>query len=107
MRGKGTGINVDPPQNIQGLRNIPKAPKVRSFTEVDTGLNARRGNYGDQCPASQFNMEKEYKIFMKSMSQKGIELECDQQRFNDLFVNQENSAIDEKYIFEIKGSLQG
>jgi hypothetical protein len=37
--------------------------RVRNFlryTEVDTGLNARRGNRGDQCPASQFNMEKEY-----------------------------------------------
>jgi hypothetical protein len=44
--------------------------RVRNFlryTEVDTDLNARRGN---QCPASQFKMEKEYTIFMEDMSQK-------------------------------------
>ena len=52
-------------------------------------------------------MEKEYTLFMEDMSQKGIELECDQQRFNDLSVNQETGAIDEKSIFEAKGGLQG
>jgi len=93
--------------NIQGLEDISAAPKVRSFTEVDTGLNARRGNRDDQCPASQFNMEKKYTIFMEDMSQKGIQVECDQQRFNDLSVNQETGAIDEKSIFEAKGGLQG
>ena len=106
-RIRGKGINVDPPRTIQRLGNIPEAPKVRSFKEVDTGLNARRGNRGDQCPASQFNMEKEYTMFMEDMSQKGIEVECDQQRFNDLSVNQETGAIDEKSIFEAKGGLQG
>ena len=44
---------------------------------------------------------------MEDMSQKGIEVECDQQRFNDLSVNQETGAIDEKSIFEAKGGLQG
>jgi hypothetical protein len=34
-------------------------------------------------------------------------VECDQQRFNDLSVNQETGAIDEKSIFEAKGGLQG
>ena len=46
-------------------------------------------------------------MLMEDMSQKGIELECDQQRFNDLSVNQETGAIDEKSIFEAKGGLQG
>ena len=78
-RMRGTGINVDPPQNIQGLGNIPEAPKVRSFKEVDTGLGARRD---DECPAPKFNMEKEYTMLMEDMTQKGIEVECDQQRFN-------------------------
>ena len=106
-RIRGRGIIIDPPQNIQGLGNIPEGPKVRSFKEVDTGLNARRANRGDQCPAPEFDMKKEYKMFMEDISQKGIELECDQQRFNDLSVNQETGAIDEKSIFEAKGSLQG
>ena len=106
MRGSKS-IEVFSPQNIQGLGNIPEGPKVRSFREVDTGLNARRGNRDDQCPASEFNMEKEYTMFMEDMSQKGIELECDQQRFNDLSVNQETGAIDEKSIFEAKDGLQG
>ena len=69
-------ITVDPPQNSQGLGNIPKAPKVRSFTEVDTGLNARRGNRGDQCPVPEFDMKKQYENFMQEMSEKGYELEC-------------------------------
>ena len=86
-RIRGKGINVDPPRTIQGLGNITEAPKVRSFKEGDTGLNFRRGNHGDQCPAPKFNMEKEYTMFMENMSQKGIEVECDQQRFNNLSVN--------------------
>ena len=106
-RMRGRGITVDPPQKIQGLGNIPEAPKVRSFKEVGTDLNARHGNRGDQCPAPEFDMKKEYTILMEDMSQKGIELECDQQRFNDLCVNQETGAIDEKSIFEAKGALQG
>jgi hypothetical protein len=64
MRGSKP-IEVFPPQNIQGLGNIPEEPKVRSFREVDTGLNAGRGNPGDQCPAPKFNMEKEYTIFLR------------------------------------------
>ena len=106
-RMRRSSINVDPPQNIQRLENLPEAPKVRSSTEVDTGLNAQRGNRKDQCPAPEFDMEKEYTIFKEDMSQKGIEVECDQQRFNDLSVNQETGAIYEKSIFEAKGGLQG
>jgi hypothetical protein len=75
-RMRGTGINVDPPQNIQGLGNSLEAPKVRSFREVDTGLNARRGNRGDQCPAPEFDMKKEYGNFIQEISEKGYELEC-------------------------------
>jgi len=30
---------------------------------------------------------------MEDMSQRGIELECDQQRLNDLCVNQETGAV--------------
>jgi hypothetical protein len=100
MRGRGTDINIDLPQNIQGLGNIPKAPKARSFREVDTGLNGRRSNHGDQCPAPEFDMEKEYIMFMEDMSQKGMEVECDQERFNELSVNRETGSIDEKSIFE-------
>lgn len=77
MRGRRTGINVDPPQNIQGLGNIPEAPKVRSFTEADTGLNARRGNRDDQCSATEYNLEEEYTTFMEEMDEKGIKVECD------------------------------
>lgn len=32
-------------------------------------MNARRANRGDQCPGSQFNMEKKYTMFMEDMSQ--------------------------------------
>lgn len=41
MRGSKS-IDVFPSQNIQGLGNIPEGPKVRSFREVNTGLDARR-----------------------------------------------------------------
>jgi hypothetical protein len=34
-RMRGTGINVDPPQNIHGLGNILEAPKVGSFRKVE------------------------------------------------------------------------
>lgn len=74
-RIRGKEIDVDLPRTIQGLENIFKAP--RTFREVDTDLDARRGNHGDQCPASQFNMEKEHTMFMEDMSPKGIEVECD------------------------------
>jgi hypothetical protein len=46
---RGRSINVDPPQNIQGLGNIPEEPKVRSFREVETGRNARHSSRADQC----------------------------------------------------------
>lgn len=78
------GINLDPPQNIKGLGNIPKAPKVRPSTEFDTGLNARRGNRGDQCRAPKFDMKKEYQNFTQEMSKKGYKLQCSQERFNKL-----------------------
>lgn len=106
-RMRGTGITVDPPQKIQGLGNIPEAPKVRSFTEVDTGLNARRGNRGDQCPAPEFDMKKQYKNFMQEISEKGYTLECSQERFNELSTNLQTGAIDEKSLIEAKGGLQG
>lgn len=106
-RMRGRGITVDPPQNIQGLGDIPAAPKVRSFTEVDTGLNARRGNRGDQCPAPEFDMKKQYENFMQEMSEKGYELECSQERFNELSTNPQTGSPDEKSLIEAKGGLQG
>ena len=106
-RMRGRGITVDPPQNIQGLGNIPEAPKVRSFREVDTGLNARRGNRGDQCPAPEFDMKKQYENFMQEMSEKGYELECSQERFNELSTNPQTGSPDEKSLIEAKGGLQG
>jgi len=51
-------------------------------------------------------MEREYTMFMEDMSQKGIEVECDQKRFNNLCVNKETGTHDKKYIFEAKGGLQ-
>lgn len=48
-----------------GLGNIPKGPTVRTFKEVDTGMVARRGNRGHQCPA--FNMDQEHKEFVQKM----------------------------------------
>jgi len=106
-RMRGRGINIDPPQNIQGLGDIPAAPKVRSFTEVDTGLNARRGNRGDQCPTPEFDMKDQYENFMQKMSEKGYELECSQERFNELSTNPQTGSPDEKSLIEAKGGLQG
>ena len=106
-RMRGRGINIDPPPNIQGLGDIPAAPKVRSFTEGDTGLNARRGNRGDQCPAPEFDMKKQYENFMQQMSEKGYQLECSQERFNELSTNPQTGRPDEKSLIEAKGGLQG
>lgn len=101
-RMRGRGITVDPPQNTQGLGNIPEGPKVRSFREVDAG----RGNRGDQCPAPEFDMKKEYGNFMQEISKKGYELECSQERFNELSTNPQTSSPDEKSLIEAKGGLQ-
>jgi len=106
-RMRGRSITVDPPQNIQGLGNIPKAPKVRSFMEVDTSLNARRGNREDQCPVPEFDMKKQYENFMQEMSEKGYELECNKERFNELSTNPQTGSPDEKSLIEAKGALQG
>lgn len=38
---------------------------------MDTDLNAKRGNRGSQCPASEFDMKKQYENFMQEMSEKG------------------------------------
>ena len=106
-RIRGTGINVDPPQNIQGLGNIPEGLKVRSFREVDTGLNARRGNRGNQCRTPQFDMKKQYENFMQEIPEKGYEVECSQERFNELSTNPQTDSIDEKSLIEAKRGLQG
>ena len=55
MRGSNPS---NQPQNIKGFGNILEGPKARSFKEVDTGLNARFYNRGDQSPTSEFNMKK-------------------------------------------------
>jgi len=106
-RMRGRGINIDPPQNIQGLGNVPEGPKVRSFREVDTGLNAQRGNRRDQCPVPEFDMKKQYENFMQEISEKGYKLECSQERFNELSTNPQTGSPDEKSLIEAKGGLQG
>lgn len=65
-------------------------------------MNARRGNRGDPCPAPEFNMEKEYRMFMEYIAQKGIEVEFNQQRFNELSLNQERGRLYKKSIIEAK-----
>lgn len=52
-------------------------------------------------------MEEEYKTFLEEMAEKGIEVDFDQLRFNDLSVNPFTGEIDEKSIFEAQGGLQG
>ena len=102
-------VDVFSPQNIQGLGNIPKGPKVRSFREVETGLNARRGNRGDQCPASKFNIYEEHKNFLQEMKSKGHfvdEIDCDLERFEKLSTNPETNFITRKAINEAKTILQ-
>lgn len=106
-RMRGREINIDPPQNIQELGNIPEAPKVRFFKKIDTGMNARRGNRDDQSPAPEFDMKKEYDNFMEEMSKKCYELECSQERFNELSTNLQTGSLDKKSLIEAKGGLQG
>ncbi len=66
---KVVGIDNTFSQNSPGLGNIPETPKVGSFkeveVEVDTGLNARRANRGDQCPV--FNMSAEHQKLVQEM----------------------------------------
>jgi hypothetical protein len=81
--------------------------KVLYFRKVDTGLNARRINRWDQCPAPEFDMKKQYENFMQEMSEKGYELECSQERFYELSTNPQTVSPDEKSLIEAKGALQG
>jgi hypothetical protein len=69
-------------------------------------LNARRGNRVDQYPDSEFNIEEEFKMFQEDMDKKGIEVECDLQRFTALSINQERGRLYKKSIIEAKGALQ-
>jgi hypothetical protein len=105
--GRSETSPVLSPQNTKGLVNLPKTPKIRSFKEVDTGLNAKHRNRQYKCPAPKVDLEKEYRMFREDMAQKGLEVECDQQRFNDLCVNQQLDVVDDKSVFEAKGCLQG
>jgi hypothetical protein len=79
------------PESVQKTREQIEELK-RYVREFDEDTDSESESEEDQCPASQYKMEKEYRMFMKYMSQKGIEVECDQQRFNDLSVNQETGA---------------
>jgi len=44
---------------------------------------------------------------MQEISEKGYELECRQERFNELSTNPQTGSIDEKSLIEAKGGLQG
>jgi hypothetical protein len=52
-------------------------------------------------------MKKQYENFMQKMSEKGYELECSQERFNELSTNPQTGSPDEKSLIEAKGGLQG
>lgn len=106
-RMKGQQFTVDPPRTIKGLKDLPSAPKVRSFTESQTTLHARRHNRDDKCPTPQFNIKKEYETFIEKMSEKGYKLECSLERFSDLSTNPQTGNIDAKSLIEAKGGLQG
>jgi hypothetical protein len=97
-------IDISLPQSIQELENIAELPKVRPFTEVETGLNAKR-----DCPASKFNMFQEHRTFVKEMKSKGHFVDnfnCDLERFETLSTNPETDSIDRKSINEAKTILQ-
>lgn len=90
----------------KGIGNVPKAPSVRIFKDIDTGLDGRRGNRGDECSVPKINMEKKFRMFMEDMAKKNLYPDCDQQRFNELSLNREKGIFDEKTIFEARGALQ-
>jgi hypothetical protein len=101
------GSDVLGAPNTPGLGNIPKGPTVRPFKEVDTGLDARRGNRGDQCPA--FNMYQEHQEFVQKMKEKGHmvdDIDCDLTRFKELSTNPETGDIDRKSITEARTIVQ-
>jgi len=101
MRGSST-INHPRGKSVPGLGNTPSirvAPKI-----VDNGLNANRG---DQCPAPEFNIKQEYQNFMQRIAEKGYNLNCTQERFNELATSPQTGNIDEKSLIETKGGLQG
>lgn len=92
--------------HVHGLGNIPRGPQVRQFKQVTDGLDARRGNHGDQCPVPKHDLNHEFETFKADMANKNVKINCSQQRFNDLAVNQETNAIDFISIVEAKGALQ-
>ncbi len=52
-------------------------------------------------------MTKEYGNFIQKISEKGCELECSQERFNELSTNPQTGSFNEKSLIEAKGGLQG
>lgn len=76
---------------------------------METGLNVRRVNRGDQWPASKFNIYEEDKNFVEEMKSKGHfvdDVDCDLERFEKLSINPETDFIDRKSINEAKTILQ-
>jgi hypothetical protein len=99
-------VALQNPQNIKGIGNVQNAPSVRGFKDIDTGLDGRRGNRGDRCPAPEINMEKKFRMFMEDMANKKLYPDCDQQRFNELSINLEKGEFTEQSISEARGVLQ-
>lgn len=105
------------PQNIPRFDNLPKAPKIRSFKEVDTGLNGKPGNRGDQCPAHQtqvsgfvkngkVDLRKCYdEVIRRSNSLHCENWSCDFERFKSLAM--ENGRVDENSAGEAITVLNG
>ena len=108
------------PEPIQAFLNKanPRVPKISTLgpegynifsypTQKNKNSYLSTTNTVDQCSTPEFDMKKEYRNFMQEISKKGYELECSQERFNELSTNPQTGSIDEKSLIEAKGGLQG
>lgn len=103
-RMRRRGPTIQPPRDVKKFGYFQP---VRSFEEIDTGLNGRRKTSGDRRPIGELEMGKEYDTFMERMSDEGYELDCSQERFSKLSTNPQTGIIDKKSLIEAKGGLQG
>ena len=71
--------------------------KLKKLSETDSESESTLG----------FNLEQEYHDFMETILEKGLELDCTQERFNQLVTDPKTGIPNEKILIEVKGALQG
>ena len=100
-------VNRGPkPQGLFGLnQNVPLNTTFK-HRQAHKDVSQPAPNFKKK-PSTPINIEKEYDFFIEDMVNKGLEVDCDLNRFTTLCVDPQKQEITQTALIETKGGLQG